>query len=534
MLSVSDSTKSSFLPPGDPPFIDYPLLQQLSSSTSSLEFQNPSEVPLNLKISNNTARLQSASFQNLEILSHEVVCHTSHNFSLATNFQMADDCDEQKPSVIPYAGLDDVSKMLAALSTQITSQNMKISQEISQVVSTNDVFKQEVRSEIDELRSLISDLKTASVSSLRLDTNPPGLPINNHITSVPIVQSPSIPSSVSSTLPVGQTVSNPPLDPQAQLMSLFTASFTKFSEALSGNQDTITKLSAALSEKPDTKSEWPKFSGDSKKFRAWHLSIMAQLSLPPWVELYDPIVNDLVLTTTNSSLNGKLYSKLLLALEGNALKNLVARKHLRANGLLLFRELIQTYKPRNVPEVIAHKTSEFWGNTKRFPSESVDDYYNRFHELLDDLEDADEPISTKSAIRHFIFTLGSEFEAIQNNFRLENLPVKWNTQDWPTILILCRDYYNSIKPQGIFKRDSNTASNFDREAHQKKVKMWFMNSSKFSKEISKEQQKFPDKCIYHLSKSHSTDNCHVKKECEKSSNPPSHLQILLLWINYVI
>jgi len=62
---------------------------------------------------------------------------------------------------------------------------------------------------------------------------------------------------------------------------------------------------------------------------------------------------------------------------------------------------------------------------KRFPTESVDEYYNRFHDVLDELEDADEPISVKSAIRHFIFTLGPEFETIQNNFHLDNLPSKW-------------------------------------------------------------------------------------------------------------
>jgi hypothetical protein len=171
---------------------------------------------------------------------------------------------------------------------------------------------------------------------------------------------------------------------------------------------------------------------------------MAQISLPPWVELYDSTKNNIVSTTTNSNLNGKLYSKLLLALDGTALKSVVSCKHLCANGLLLLRELVQTYHPKNVPDVIAFKTSEFWGNTKRFPNESIDDYYNRFHELLDELEDADEPISTKSAIRQFIFTLGPEFDTIQNNFRLENLPVKWNTQDWPTLLVLCCNYYNSV------------------------------------------------------------------------------------------
>jgi hypothetical protein len=77
------------------------------------------------------------------------------------------------------------------------------------------------------------------------------------------------------------------------------------------------------------------------------------------------------------------------------------------------QDLVQTYKSKNIPEVIAAKTSEFWGSLKRHPTESVDAYYNRFNEILDDLADLDEPISTKSAICQFLFTLGTEFEPIQ-------------------------------------------------------------------------------------------------------------------------
>jgi len=169
---------------------------------------------------------------------------------------------------------------------------------------------------------------------------------------------------------------------------------------------------------------------------------MAQLSLPPWREFYDPSKNDVILSTTNSVLNGKLYSKLLLSLEGIALQSTVAKKHLWANGLYLLQDLVQTYKPKNVLEVIAAKTSEFWGTLKRFPLETIDAYFNRFHELLDDLNDATDPISPKSAVRHFIFTLGPEFETIQNNYHIGNLPSAWQTESWPDILILCRDYYN--------------------------------------------------------------------------------------------
>jgi hypothetical protein len=125
--------------------------------------------------------------------------------------------------------------------------------------------------------------------------------------------------------------------------------------------ETFTKLSTVLSEsKNDAKSEWPKFSGDISKFRDWYLAIMAQISLPPWNVLYDPIKNDIVESTSNSQLNSKLYAKLLVCLEGQAMKNMVSRKHVRANGILLLQELHQMYKPKNVPEVIAAKTAEFW------------------------------------------------------------------------------------------------------------------------------------------------------------------------------
>lgn len=52
-------------------------------------------------------------------------------------------------------------------------------------------------------------------------------------------------------------------------------------------------------------------------------------------------------------------------------------------------------------------------------------------------------------------------------------------------------------------------------AQHKKVKQWFLNPTKFCRDIESEQKRHPGKCIYHLSKSHSTAECSVKKECEK-------------------
>jgi len=292
-------------------------------------------------------------------------------------------------------------------------------------------------------------------------------------------------------------------DIQAQMILMWTESFSKLSTAL-------------VDKNQDTKSEWPKFYGDAKKFRAWYLSIMAQISLPPWQEFYDQANNTVVESNMNIVLNGKLYAKLLVSLEEQALQDDASRSHLRANGVLLLQELIQTYKPCHVPGVIAAKAGEFWSITKRGPNEWVDSYYDCFHELLKDLSEVDDKISTKSAMRHFILTLGPEFEPIQNNYCMDNLPAAWKTSHWPTLLILCCDFYNSVNPKGISLSLRETSMDFtNRMSQQKKVHEWFLHPAKYCKEIEKEQRKYPDMCIYHLSKTQGTNDCFIKKECEK-------------------
>ncbi len=79
------------------------------------------------------------------------------------------------------------------------------------------------------------------------------------------------------------------------------------------------------------------------------------------------------------------------------------------------------YKPKAVPELLAAKTAEFWGSTKCLPSESIDNYYNRFQELLEELNEDVEIIPIQSEIHQFIFTLGTEFEPLQMNFCLGTL-----------------------------------------------------------------------------------------------------------------
>ena len=161
---------------------------------------------------------------------------------------------------------------------------------------------------------------------------------------------------------------------------------------------------------------------------------------------------------------------------------------------------------------------------KRKPNETVDCYYNQFHELLEDISGADDKISLKSSMRHFIFTLGPEFEPIQHQYRIGNLPSAWHTTHWPSLLVLCRDFYNSVHPTGILPKDNYQEPNSDKTAqHHRKVKQWFLFPAKFCKDIAAEQAKNPGMFIYHLSSTHATENCHIKLDCDKcaSARKPS-------------
>jgi len=438
---------------------------------------------------------------------------------------MESDFDDDDKKTSP--NMADITKLLASLSQQISNQSNFIQDQLlkqqsiidhqadndlklQSVLQDNESFKRDVKLELESLRSILVKPEISVPTS-----SPPSTTTSAVVQS----QSSGVTSNSSPHVPLNNTTVN--MIPQA------SGSQDSTNQVMLMLADSFSKLSTMMGQEKsnDMKYEWPKFAGDSKNFKAWYLAIIAQLSLPQWQDLYDISRKDVVKNTSNGTLNSKLYAKLITCLEGSALQSIVARTHLHSDGISVLHDLYQTHRPLQIPEIIAAKTVQFWGSTKRFQNETVDAYYNRFKELYDEIQDAEGNIPVKNAIRHFIFTLGSEFESIQNNYRIDNLPSKWNTEDWPTILILCRNYYNSIRPQGI--SDSNPRNNFvqhnvDRMNHQKKVKEWFLHPAKYCKEIAAEQKRYPNKCIYHLSDTHGTNDCHVKKACEKQQNSDHH------------
>jgi hypothetical protein len=310
----STTTASSFFSPDIPSlYVNdlQPVVPSSSAIQSSLEISN-------LKISNNTSFDPGIP---------RVGCHKILISNIST---MECDYDDSTPLNSVATKNEDppnLNHLLSTIASQITDATNKMSSDFQQVVSdnrifkqgildANDVFKQEVRDEIADLRALLRQQQQLLNSS----SSPPVIPSP----SVPDVPSVSPRNTVVSNLPTNSnstgllpTTTSPSTD---QVLLLLTESFTKMASALTEKQS-------------DAKAESPKSPGDSKKFRSWYLAIMTQLSITPWRDLYDSSRNDIVESTTNNTLNEKLYSKLVLALEGLALQHVVSRKHLRANGL---------------------------------------------------------------------------------------------------------------------------------------------------------------------------------------------------------
>jgi hypothetical protein len=167
-----------------------------------------------------------------------------------------------------------------------------------EVLDANTDFKQEVCDELSELRALLRHQQQLLSSSLNS--------VNSNQAQPPVYTSVSLssnvyPSSIAySSLPTTLSLTTD------QVLLLLTDSFSKVATALTEKQT-------------DSKAERPKFSGDSKKFCSWYLAIMMQLSITPWRDLYDSSNDDVVASTTNTTLNEKLYSKIILALDGTAL-----------------------------------------------------------------------------------------------------------------------------------------------------------------------------------------------------------------------
>jgi hypothetical protein len=198
-------------------------------------------------------------FQNLKISNyHPLVLEHCHNFSNGDFFKMASDCDDNIAALKHAPDIPNITQLFASLSAQITHQTSsiqdKLSTDFSQVIQAQDKFKQEVCTELDELRSMITQQQlqhTSVTNQASSATIPSSQPPPVSLSSAHSVISPHMESPL--VAPVTSLGLAPGIDVQTHMLQLLTDSFSKLSSVL-------------VDKSTDTKSDWPKFSGDSKKF----------------------------------------------------------------------------------------------------------------------------------------------------------------------------------------------------------------------------------------------------------------------------
>ena len=277
----------------------------LNATSSSSDYVSDSASSLDLDFEN-------SKFETFELIpSVSLPLHFQSNFSQF--FSMESNCKDEVKTFTSNSSAsssnDEILKILTAISSQMVvghqdlqsqliSHNLHLREELQKVKEENEKFRQEIRAELSSTTSTQPVVSSSVIPTVS--------------TSVPIVNQ---------VLPTGGTSSSyNSADFQQQMLTVLNDTFSKLSTVISDTSSILQDTKSAISESKssEAKTEWTKFSGDPKKFRQWYLSIMAQSSIAPWQPLYDPTTNSVVTATVNSALNGKLYAKVIGALEGSA------------------------------------------------------------------------------------------------------------------------------------------------------------------------------------------------------------------------
>ena len=244
----------------------HPIDTILACQTSSNAANQPSQVitssldPSNFK---KECNFEISNLSQFETLESSVGHHSISHSSSVSDFSIMEDDDadflSQNEALQAKTTQDiaDMNSLFAAITSHLTNATQKLSTDFQQVIATNDDFKKEIRQELDEMRKILADQKRILKIDQHQDT-PPNANVSQH--NLPVATSPSSSVTVPSMHQTTSTSSVPSRSPsdsdmQAQMMLMLTESFTK--------------LSSALQDKSESKSDWPKFAGDKKKFRSW-------------------------------------------------------------------------------------------------------------------------------------------------------------------------------------------------------------------------------------------------------------------------
>jgi len=237
-----------------------PLLPSLSSVPELIDQCN---ISLSSSESDDSSILSSdedfeiLTFKNFKISVSPPGDHSCHISSLSQASKMESDCVENSTPSIKVDGgssnQDNIMQMLNIISTkimdtikdlrhQLLQNDLKYTAELQKLSQENETFQQKI----------LADMQRSNLGSV---TGPVSTQVLFHNLTSPTAVSPTITSSGLSSTSSPDSSSQ---DFQQQMMTMLNATFTKLT--------TVMTESKAI----DSKSDWPKFAGDMKKFKHWY------------------------------------------------------------------------------------------------------------------------------------------------------------------------------------------------------------------------------------------------------------------------
>ena len=235
---TSSNTSSSAL--------DKPSSTDLSSSitipitnSSTLVYPSHSSLQVIDLVQGGSTPIEVSKFRISKISNCSDNClEDCHNFSNSSPFTMESDCEDQKKAHSSTCNGPDITQLFASLSAQMTFQTNslqdKLSTEFTEVVQAHDKFKQEVRTELDELRALIAQQGSVVSSSVVQNISPPLDAGSSPSLVLPTATASPIELSTSSPLDSSSTSNSLPsgMDIQTQMLTMLTESFSKLSSVI--------------------------------------------------------------------------------------------------------------------------------------------------------------------------------------------------------------------------------------------------------------------------------------------------------------
>ena len=196
---------------------------------------------------------------------------------------------------------------------------------------------------------------------------------------------------------------------------------------------------------------------NQREVSIWHQKVLTVIQLPKYETFYDNLTSDIVASGHhNPTLNTTLYSEILTHTSAEAESYILAKFHLRGDGVALLNDLQETFNSKWTIVESQQKQLE-WISMKMTQSESIHEFFARCFKFREDMIDNGLQCSEDSLRRTFILALSPHFTNIQEN--IDELHLTWRAPNVHKLPLVAQSYYNNKMTVRNMHRDHKRVNN---------------------------------------------------------------------------